>query len=802
MTSSITRPHRPGPVARFLLLCCGANPEHIKERAELNWYCSLGMSVIITAIISGISAVLLATTSFPNLAGGIIIAIGVVWTIVVFNLDRLIVSRPLSSSRFRSKVNLFLVRFLLAAGIAILMAEGVELALFHDEISAQVAIDNRDKADEVQRQYAEDRDEARALAEQTYAKQLALPGETEQRYKDAVSAATTQLAERSREERCESSPEPGCQTGTGFAGPGERSEAAAERVTTATTTLNTATDALNDYILTPKPAPFTTQQLADCGLGASATGFPQKTIDTCQAQLLVADEVNAVPKPPEPDESQAGPLRRIAALSALASGEQGSTIWTVRILLFVILASIDLVPLTAKFVGGTTGHDVRARLDNVEANNAFAEKANRAVHPTPHFLEKSAGHDRFAAKQREQYWEELFANQAAAEKAKWARPDERDRWNENEQVTDDESKKVDTAEAVGPGYVLRTTEGQEFVLTEKLPDAASRWYHLWRCDLRSEPSGAPEFQPGQPFVAKITKRDDKEVEESALVGLNQDVLARFIPNGQDHVVNIVSGEDVQVDESTGLPYIVMQHYPLGDLRQYMKKRWGDEVQLLELMELVRQAMEGLLATHRAGFLHLDIKPANVLVDLVENRPRAILTDFGIAAAIRAFDNAGLTDQDHTFLGTYNYAAIEQVLPAKGFGHRTALCDLWSIGALVFRMVTGQYPREFAEAQALELPRRKSGDVQRRSEDYHRWLEKTKPVAPRLDVLTPGVPTPLADLVEKWLSNEPLRRVSRGALVLALDEDDSDPAALLENRGDPAVMIDALESLDAVLREIR
>ncbi|WP_413617063.1 DUF4407 domain-containing protein (plasmid) [Gordonia rubripertincta] len=94
-------------IREFLLGCCGANPEHIKERAERNWYCSLGFSVIMTAVTAGLSAAFLISACFAGASEALVVGAGIFWMILVFNLDRLIVSRVLTRPNFFSKSALF-----------------------------------------------------------------------------------------------------------------------------------------------------------------------------------------------------------------------------------------------------------------------------------------------------------------------------------------------------------------------------------------------------------------------------------------------------------------------------------------------------------------------------------------------------------------------------------------------------------------------------------------------------------------------------------------------------------------------
>ncbi|KAF1621116.1 UNVERIFIED_CONTAM: Serine/threonine-protein kinase LATS2, partial [Eudyptes pachyrhynchus] len=86
--------------------------------------------------------------------------------------------------------------------------------------------------------------------------------------------------------------------------------------------------------------------------------------------------------------------------------------------------------------------------------------------------------------------------------------------------------------------------------------------------------------------------------------------------------------------------------------------------------------------HKMGFIHRDIKPDNILIDLDGHIK---LTDFGLCTGFRWTHNSKCLA--HSLVGTPNYIAPE-VLLRKGY---TQLCDWWSVGVILFEMLVGQPP---------------------------------------------------------------------------------------------------------------
>nr|WP_256796006.1 protein kinase [Terrabacter sp. Ter38] len=142
--------------------------------------------------------------------------------------------------------------------------------------------------------------------------------------------------------------------------------------------------------------------------------------------------------------------------------------------------------------------------------------------------------------------------------------------------------------------------------------------------------------------------------------------------------NIAQVYDYGVDGDSH--FIVMEYAEGQDLAQVIREHGrltpGDAVRIAE------QVCAALGAAHRAGVVHRDVKPGNVIV---RSDGTVKVTDFGIA---RARGQASLTDTG-TVMGTAAYVAPEQ---ARGEA-TTPSSDLYSLGILLFQMLTGSVPFE-------------------------------------------------------------------------------------------------------------
>lgn len=107
--------------------------------------------------------------------------------------------------------------------------------------------------------------------------------------------------------------------------------------------------------------------------------------------------------------------------------------------------------------------------------------------------------------------------------------------------------------------------------------------------------------------------------------------------------------------------------------------------------------KGLAASHHAGVVHRDLKPSNIIVEPGINLHQLKITDFGIATLTAdVFDEAASNGGDltrstsGTIKGALPYMAPEMMFRAPG-EHPGKSSDIWSLGALMFRIMTGELP---------------------------------------------------------------------------------------------------------------
>ena len=131
-----------------------------------------------------------------------------------------------------------------------------------------------------------------------------------------------------------------------------------------------------------------------------------------------------------------------------------------------------------------------------------------------------------------------------------------------------------------------------------------------------------------------------------------------------------------------LVFFSMELLPGETLEQRLRR--DGKLPPAEALPIVRQVADGLTAAHRAGVIHRDFKPGNVMLVPGDGEPRAVVTDFGLARTYGAGDS--LTVHGH-ILGTPSYMAPEQVAG----GEVTAASDVYALGCVLYEMVTGVPP---------------------------------------------------------------------------------------------------------------
>jgi tetratricopeptide (TPR) repeat protein len=153
--------------------------------------------------------------------------------------------------------------------------------------------------------------------------------------------------------------------------------------------------------------------------------------------------------------------------------------------------------------------------------------------------------------------------------------------------------------------------------------------------------------------------------------------ARAMGRLGDHP-NIVAIYDMGDHE--GQPYIVIPLMPGGDVEGLIEKATEHRLPLDKAMDIVKAVCRGLEYAHGKGIIHRDIKPGNIWLSADGT---AKIGDFGLALAV---DLSRLT-QPGMMVGTVTYMPPEQAMGGKV----TAKADLYSLGAMLYEMVTGRPP---------------------------------------------------------------------------------------------------------------
>lgn len=145
---------------------------------------------------------------------------------------------------------------------------------------------------------------------------------------------------------------------------------------------------------------------------------------------------------------------------------------------------------------------------------------------------------------------------------------------------------------------------------------------------------------------------------------------------------IISVTDINAN---GHVYIVMEYLEGEDLEDILNRE--ERLKIGRALNIATQILYALQEVHKHGFVHRDLKPENIFLTKDD---KVKIMDFGIAKARKAALSA--TQEDLTkagiAIGTPNYMSPEQACGSKRLNHQT---DIWSLGIILYEMLTGHIP---------------------------------------------------------------------------------------------------------------
>ena len=180
----------------------------------------------------------------------------------------------------------------------------------------------------------------------------------------------------------------------------------------------------------------------------------------------------------------------------------------------------------------------------------------------------------------------------------------------------------------------------------------------------------------------------------------EDVVRRFAREARaasrlrgDHAVRIFDVDD----REGGDPFLVMEYLEGSDLEDYV--RAGGPLPIDDAVAFVMQACAGVAEAHAAGIVHRDLKPANLFLTKRADGTRLVkILDFGISKSVdvESVADFGIT-KPATAIGSPSYMSPEQLKNAADVDARS---DIWSLGVVLYQLLTNALPFEATSTAAL------------------------------------------------------------------------------------------------------
>ena len=203
---------------------------------------------------------------------------------------------------------------------------------------------------------------------------------------------------------------------------------------------------------------------------------------------------------------------------------------------------------------------------------------------------------------------------------------------------------------------------------------------------------------GQGGMGRVYKALDTEINEKIALKIikpgiasDEKIIERFrnelTTARQIAHKNVCRMHDLNRDQ--GKYYITMEFVDGGDLKSLIRKT--RRLDTGTAISIAKQICEGLAEAHNLGIIHRDLKPGNIMID---DTGRAKIMDFGIARSIKS---KGITGSG-VMIGTPEYMSPEQV-DAGDLDQRS---DIYSLGIILYEMVTGRLPFEGETAFSIGM----------------------------------------------------------------------------------------------------
>jgi hypothetical protein len=190
----------------------------------------------------------------------------------------------------------------------------------------------------------------------------------------------------------------------------------------------------------------------------------------------------------------------------------------------------------------------------------------------------------------------------------------------------------------------------------------------------------------------------------------------------------------EAGEIDGRPYIAMRLIPGTTLKDLIRSGELDSNRALRILAQVADALE---SGHRAGLIHRDVKPQNVLIG---DREDAYLADFGLTRAVGAESSGGLTASGQA-VGTLDYISPEQVEGKDA----TPASDVYALAATLYECLTGAVPF-------------------RKETPTARMFAHMSEPPPRVTDARPELPAELDELVRRGMAKDPGERPGAAELI--------------------------------------